>query len=77
MSIAITQGSDYTRLCFHAITEWHLPMDACITCWTEVVLMLSEIATPAEILATPHICTGAWDCAQILANELSLHPEKW
>lgn len=78
MSTAInTKASDYARLHFHAITEWHLPLGACTTCWTEVVSMLSEMATPAEILAAPHACTGDWDCAQILARELTLHPEKW
>lgn len=77
MSIAINQGSDYVRLCFHAITEWHLPVGACATCWTEVVLMLSEMATPAEILVTPHACTEGWNCSHILARELTLHPEKW
>ncbi|MET3143474.1 UNVERIFIED_ORG: hypothetical protein ABIB13_003210 [Arthrobacter sp. UYEF2] len=72
-----TQATDYVRICFHSVTEFELPVGGCGTCWEEVILMLCEMASPAEILAAPHECLAAWNCSRILADELSAHPEKW
>lgn len=77
---ANTEASDYVRLHFHAITGWALPRpgDGCRTCWADVVfLLLGEECTPAEVLAAQHLCTGDWNCGEILAKELTEHPEKW
>lgn len=72
-----TEATDCVRFYFHAITEWELSLTGCRTCWNDVVFMLSCTSTPAEILAAPHECTAPWNCAEILAQELMDHPEKW
>ncbi len=78
MSISTsTEASDFVRFHFHLITEYALPAGGCTKCLEDVVFLLSSITTPAEVLAAPHDCTAAWDSAQILAQELTDHPEKW
>lgn len=72
-----TQASDFVRVYFHAITGWELPVTGCQTCWEEVIFLFNSMTTPAEILASPHECTADWNCSQILAQELTDHPEKW
>lgn len=74
---ASTVASDFVRFHFHLITEHDITGDGCAICWTEVVSLLSSMSTPAEILAAPHECPAAWNCSQILAQELSDRPEKW
>jgi hypothetical protein len=72
-----TVASDFVRFHFHLITEHDIISGYCSTCWEEVVFMLSDMSTPAEVLSAPHECTAAWNCAQILGQELTDHPEKW
>lgn len=77
MSTQTTEATDYVRFYFHAITEWELTLTDCRTCWNDVVFLLSGTSTAAEILEAPHRCKAPWNCAQILAQELTKHPEKW
>ncbi|QYF88483.1 hypothetical protein [Arthrobacter sp. PAMC25284] len=74
-----TSASDLYRFHFHLLTDYALPApgSGCAHCWTDVVLLMSEMATPAEILASKHECSSEHAYPTILAETLIEHPERW